>query len=110
MKVGEWYTNPSSSTQYLMRVTVVDDEAERGGEYKTFSYFYISKKKECGTKDSEQQSVAKGWIKLKDKGQTDKLEQFYRVNSGPTEEEQLDDFLKELEPKKKPERGLMNKP
>lgn len=96
MKVGEWYTNPSSSTQYLMRVTIVDDEVERSGEYKTFSYFFISKKKEIGTKDSVQQSEARGWTKLKDKVQNDKLEQFYKLNSGPTEEEQLDDFLKDL--------------
>ena len=41
MKVGEWYTNPSSTEHYLIRVILVDEENDRDGAYKTFSYFFI---------------------------------------------------------------------
>lgn len=99
MKVGEWYTNPSSSDQYLIRVTVIDEEVERGGEHKTFNYFYIGKNKMFGIKNSVSQSIIRSYEKIKEKGYIEKLEKFYNENNGPSEIEQLDDFIDGLDDK-----------
>ena len=96
MKVGEWYTNPSSTEHYLIRVILVDEENDRDGAYKTFSYFFIGKNKKFGTKESVSQTLIKQYSKVKEKSYVENLEKYFKEAVGPTEEEQLDDFMKNL--------------
>jgi len=96
MKVGEWYTNPSSSTEYVIRITLIDSEQDRDGEYKTFCYFYMNKNKKCGEKKSAMYNILKDFTKIKEKDYINKLEKFYKTNNGPNEQEQLDSFIRDL--------------
>ncbi len=95
MKVGEWYTNPSDSKNYIIRITAVNTESDqRDGEWKVYNYFAIAKNKSTSTKENE--AIDPGYKKIKEPAQLKKLEQFYRQVSGPAEGEQLDSFIKTL--------------
>ena len=98
MKVGEWYTNPSSKAEYVIRITAINTESDqRDGDYKVFDYFHMGTSKQYGEKKNAMYVHLREFTKIKDVSKSKKLEEYYKSVSGPDETEQLDKFINGLD-------------